>query len=600
MSTPPQQGGAGLDRYLPTVPADWAPPVRTVQDALDQLGGRSGGAGFATSYVWRPGGVAVPGVYVTWAALAAAFLLVDNAARKVVSVDDSIANAHITTGAWAVENVEFRSGGNDLVNDALATINIDQGATFTGTHHLAFDGVNVVDAATTTSLITTPANNDLALDLRACVFEQTGVGGPGIITLGAGSDLSLHMYAVSVFGDGTHPVVAGSATSGVLAFCYCESVFSANAVNLAVGGATVIEADGSCVISATQTPAPTIVILDPTPTFVLQPGGTAAGNVFTDVPTMLAAGALVPGPKTYMVDDHLAAAHVPAGAYTAASLDNSTWLGVVNPATGNSSTLIFDAGAVWELSQIMLDGGMLFQQSAGATAPVFALVAPAVQAQIIIRGANSSIQALGAQPWGTAGNATFLSVQIEGTSFVGDATHNAFKALAGGTCACNLMAPFASAMALHAFGGAGTLDVQYNVANTPLQTQDTTTQAFFYSGAANVVQASTVAGSGTGTVSAVTGNISKKLTGKVMVSGVVSGVISGAGTVTVSLLRDATPIGHGVPYVALATATGFAVSVNFVDTLPDAANHTYTVQAVASAGTIATAANGAQIEAVEL
>jgi hypothetical protein len=68
----------------------------------------------------------------------------------------------------------------------------------------------------------------------------------------------------------------------------------------------------------------------------------------------------------------------------------------------------------------------------------------------------------------------------------------------------------------------------------------------------------------------------------------------------VTLLRDATPIGTAVPYVALATATGFVIPINFIDTAPDFAVHTYTVKAAASAGTIATAAGGAQIEVLEL
>jgi hypothetical protein len=595
MSTPPQQGGAGLDRYIPTVPADWAPPVRTVQDALDQLGGRSGGAGFATSYVWRPGGVATPGVYVTWAALVAAFVTVDNAARKIVSVDDSLGNAHITTGAWAVENVEFRSGGNDLANDDLATVNIDDGATFTGTHHLAFDGVNVVDAATTTSLITTPANNDLALDLRACVFEQTGVGGPGIITLGAGSELSLRMYAVSVFGDGTHPVVAGSATSGVLAFCYCESVFSANAVNLAVGGATVIEADGSCVISATQTPAPTVVILDPTPTLIFQPGGTPAGNLFTTWATLYAQASLYGPGLTVIVDDSIAAAHMTAGG----PYNLQGW--VLRGMSQTPATLIIDPGASISASTTQLEVQNLIVSNQTTAAPAWT---PGAGAQLVISQDDGQVLSTTAQPFlhvTAAASFTVVSLNVLGAEF-GDGAHAAMSVDAGQTGIVQLNG---GTLLTDAVAGAGTLNVTVaagSPGNVPAQT--VTTVNTFYVGFAKSNSQVAVGNTGTGggTVTVTTPAITKAKNGKMLVNAsCLLSTSAAASTLTVQLKRDAANIGTAKTLVVPATGipTGIDVSIDAIDTAPDNAAHTYTLSVSVSAGTLTVAANSAQIQVVE-
>ena len=61
-----------------------------------RFGGSSSGTTF--SFVYRPGGVAGANVYTTWPTLVAAVNAV--AGLRLVSVDDSIADAHATAGAW--------------------------------------------------------------------------------------------------------------------------------------------------------------------------------------------------------------------------------------------------------------------------------------------------------------------------------------------------------------------------------------------------------------------------------------------------------------------------------------------------------------------
>ena len=81
--------------------------------------------------------------------------------------------------------------------------------------------------------------------------------------------------------------------------------------------------------------------------------------------------------------------------------------------------------------------------------------------------------------------------------------------------------------------------------------------------------------------------------------GVATGITAGGGTtVTVSLLRDATPI-LALPALTVLATQMFSVPINFIDTLPDTANHTYTVQAVAAAGNITCGTGGNLISASE-
>lgn len=614
-----EQGWPGLAQYTCANPADWSPRPRTVQDALDQLASRGGGAGAASSFVWRPAGAAGPGVYTTWAALAAAIATLDPAVRKFVSVDNSLGNAHVTTGSWPdIENVEFLSGGPDATNDALATINIDEGALWPGAQHVSFNGVNVNDAAATTSLINTAANTDLVIDLRACIFEQTGVG-PGIVTLGAGSEVSVRADELTVIGDGTHPIFAGSATSGVLAFCFCASVFNANAVNLAAGGAVVIEADGSCFVSATQTPAPSIVILDPTPTFVFQPGGTAGGNVYTAWASLMASVALTPGPKWIVIDTAFGAATVTAGTW---NVEQCTFRG----ATGRTQTILgFATGAVLVWTELTLEQSVRFVNNGTGN-----VTTQAVAGWILyLHASNIQSAAAPAVPWLRASaNGT---IQTFDAGSVGDATHNVVTVDAGVTVISQNLGD-GSTLA-HAYGGLGAVSPQLDDAGGFSATQDISTvnATFLFSlatqlsytpgtagnwnpvpavasaaldqlAASNHVSATGNTGTGGAAVTVTTGNITKAKNGLMQVSAsCLLTTSAAASTLTLQLKRDAGNIGTAKTLVVPATGipAGIDCTIDFIDTAPDNAAHTYTLSVSVSAGTLTVAANSAQIQVVE-
>lgn len=120
--------------------------------------------------------------------------------------------------------------------------------------------------------------------------------------------------------------------------------------------------------------------------------------------------------------------------------------------------------------------------------------------------------------------------------------------------------------------------------------------------ASNFVQSSTVNGSGTTTVSATTGNIAKKKTGNVLVTGSCSGSTASSDTVTVTLVRDlaGTPTTIATQtVVTTAFGTNYWVSLSYVDTLPDSSNHTYSIKLAGSTNNTV-AANRALIVGVEL
>lgn len=122
--------------------------------------------------------------------------------------------------------------------------------------------------------------------------------------------------------------------------------------------------------------------------------------------------------------------------------------------------------------------------------------------------------------------------------------------------------------------------------------------------AANFVQSSTVNNSGTTTVSATTGNIAKKRTGYVQVTGSCAGTTAAGDTITATLVRDlaGTPTTLATQTVATNnqfTVFAYNVSFSWVDTLPDSSNHTYSIKLAGSQNNTV-AANQALIVAVEL
>jgi hypothetical protein len=111
----------------------------------------------------------------------------------------------------------------------------------------------------------------------------------------------------------------------------------------------------------------------------------------------------------------------------------------------------------------------------------------------------------------------------------------------------------------------------------------------------NGSQSIAVAGSGTATLTiGPTAALSKQKSGKVLVSASATGAVAaGPGVVTLTILRDATPL--LVSNVTVSAAGDFATDFTLLD--PDAAPHTYSATLASGAGNI-TVFPGAQANLV--
>ena len=596
--------------------------LRTEEGSLLEVTGdpiSGGGAtGASTSFVYRPGGVAADGVFVTAPALKAGLLTVDPAADKTIVVDASIAAAHLTAAdsPWPLDNATFESAnGGDLLT-------LDAGATFTaGTRTLRLRNVVVEVDAGSGAPIWTPTLGAF-LEMQDAVVNNPSavamvhVNGPG----------------------GTFGVILRTANiqSGILAEITPTGAAECVALNgssvpatsfhsvLGAGGALTLVLDGASQANVSQVQdnanlVVTFTTLDPQPTFVFQPGGVAGGNVFTTWAALMAAAALSLGAKWVEYDNTLGACHITAGTW---NIDLFTF----SPAfsNGTNRNLIVDVGVVLNFVTVT-SYNVAWVNNATATP----CIVPNTASQSWRMSSGTLSCGVGAAPMFDCQNGGTLSVTCQVSAQLSTGSGPSIQCDAGGTTVVRLT-DF-SILQASALTGGGTISVQFADSATVSQTQpgavgaltftpkSLATQVAYTPGTAgnwqpaptlasaaldqlaapNFVQAQANTGTGTGTTTAVTGNIAKLRSGKVNVSGSVSGIMTAGGTVTVSLLRDATPILALGALTYLATSS-YSIPIEFIDTLPDTANHTYTVKAVASAGNLTVPANGNGIVATEM
>ena len=355
-------------------------------------------------------------------------------------------------------------------------------------------------------------------------------------------------------------------------------------------------------------------IVGPMATFVFQPGGVTSGNVFTTFAALYAAATLSRGPITVKVDDSLGAAHITAGGPY--NFDGWTFLGTKLLST----VLNIDAGVTFSFQSLVIDDALTVTMAAAATMMTVTSGFPA----LYLRGQSTFQNSTATAPIRNSGGSFFVQSSYVGA--FGDGVHPVLTVDVGQFAFANMYDN--SGLLLNAVAGLGTFQITYD-SSTFVQNQtvstftkvlaDSATLVTYTPGTAgnwqpaptlvnaaldqlaapNIVQAQANTGTGTGTTTAVTGNIAKLRSGKMVVSASVSGIMTAGGTVTVSLLRDATPILALGALTFLAT-TSYSIPIEFIDTAPDAANHTYTVKAVASAGNLTVPANGNGIVVTEM
>lgn len=567
-------------------------------------------AGDAGNFVWAdPTAVQAGNVFNNWPDLAAAILKV----RGQKTVTCVAAALTMTAGAWPdITDVTFVAGETVPVN---VVVTVADGATLTSIHRITLDSVIFEYAGTTVPCVTLTGTQELVFDLRNAGAVGT-TGTQPMVSVGGTATLLSFCDRGCVWGAGTVAIAAIGATASFLLFN--ASALSSGAVTATALGTVDITLDGAsqALLSPTAvgTIAPNIEVTDPQPTFVFRPGATGVvdGNVFTTWAALMAAVSLTAGSKEILVDDTLAAAHATTGTW---NLDNVT----LNTIFNSAGLLIVDDGSVWTWSALRIRGGLTVQSAATAAVTSTA----AASANLLTLDEGSNLESTTATPFvAVAGAGSSLFVELSRGSTMGDGTHHTVTVDAGLTA--QVLLTTAADLLAHASGGTGTLLV-FRDASTTFGTQDTTTTTVTLSdlasqvaytattagnwnpnptkvadaldqlAAPNFTQASGNTGTGTGSVTVTTGNIAKKKNGAMNVRATISGVTTSATTVTLQLSRSGTNIGSAIVVTTLSAGDGFTGAINFIDTAPDAANHTYTLTATAGAGNLTIAANSAQI-----
>ena len=569
--------------------------LRTEEGSLLEVTGDpisgGGASGASTSFVFRPGGVAADGVFVTAPALKAGLLTVDPAADKTIVVDASIAAAHLTAAdsPWPLDNATFESAnGADLLT-------LDAGCTFTaGTRTLRLRNIAVAIDAGSGAPIWTPTPGAF-LEMQDAVINNPSAVAFAHVN-GPGGAFAVILRTASIQAG----ILAEIMPTGV-AECVAlgGSIVPATSFHsvLGAGGNLILELDGAsqALVSQVQDqPNLTVAVttLDPLGTFIFQPGGVAGGNVFTSDAALRDAIKLTPGPRTVYIDGSLAVPHFTGAGW---DLDNVT-LRVLE--SGANFTLVIDEGMSFASSFLEVNGLSIDNET--TSAPPWT---PAGFTSLRLVNGATLFSGVGKKPFmAVTAPASASQFVLEQAISVGNGTDNVITVAAGQSLDVFADGPqfeTSGGILAHVFGGLGSVAVLASEDSQVSTTQNVSTFTLRFPSHPNLVQGAGNTGTGTGTVSFTTGNIAKEKSGKMACSGVVTGQLSGAGNITVSLLRDATPIGAALPAFAALATQAFAIPYQFIDTAPDAANHTYKLQAVASAGNITTGASGIQLQVIE-
>lgn len=599
------QGAAGMWVYIPSKPADWNPLPRTVEEALDQLAASGSAVAAANMFVWQPGGTAGANVYTTLAALEAA--LQDVEGPKIVGVDTTHGAAAMTTTGMPAAGWRFNdTTWMPCLSTTALLITIGVGVKFApSTQNLSFvRGTEVQNNATAT--VWTPTNGLALLRLDTAVLVGT--------TTGAFLDCTANITVVELengsvlAGDGTHPQIKVEAAGTLDLALLSGSELEANVIGqgAAPGGVAQVQFDGSSVVTTTQVAGPvyTYTNFDPTPTFVYAPNAVAPfnRNVFASWTRMMDAASLVTGAKFMKLSTEGGF----AGPFVA---DAGTWdlssftIDTSQTDTAAHRTLSFPDNAFLTGTETLYCRGNVILQSANTIAPVW-VVGAGAGALLDMYGGTIQTSGAGAKPFLNTQGTGFANLHMDFNSILATGAGPSLQADVGSSISVRFFGGLGSgvfSLQSSALAGAGTVNVHLAAETlwSSAQAGVTGTLNFIWDPIINTIQAAAATGNGTTTTSAVTGNIAQKKSGKVDVQGLATGTISANGTVTVSLLRDAAPI-LALPALTILADTSFAIPIFFTDTLPDLANHTYSVQAVADgAHTIAVGAGGNLIRATE-
>jgi hypothetical protein len=345
-----------------------------IRDTLDDLE--------LPNLVFRPGGTADGHIYTSWSLLMDAFATTEG--PIYIAIDDSVTSpAVIPNGTWDLE------GRGILVSATSADAVVTLG-----------DGVAV-------TILQAPAGFE-RIDLTTVNHANTGTIEPGTAplsfymlntTIASGTAAGLAIYAdnaskiylrgLSLL-RGANPVYNSAGGDSSEIWVQDSSEIAASMISYA-GNVTVNVVGASAACHATQVNAGgTLTINEPSvggagAAFVYQPGGAASGNVYTSWALLMAAHALVTGPRIIEFDNSSAECSIPAGTW---DLGNETTLTARWFGQGNETRVLMEAGAVFANASIIEGGITIYSRS---NAAIFSFTSWADGSSAIYLRGNASL-----------------------------------------------------------------------------------------------------------------------------------------------------------------------------------------------------------------
>jgi hypothetical protein len=198
-----------------------------------------------STFVYKPGGTSGGIVYTTWPDVGLA--IKQSPPPRFLYLDDSLADAHVTTGEWDVEATTFKCNFN-----ANAFLTFDSGAHFHFTEIWIDSGITFQEAANAVDPAYTLGPNAFGLIVVTGQVNVFNIGALGAQPWGhieTGSFLSLMLANNTGIGDGTHHAFAVDQGGGIV---LNTSGSSGPAAHALVGDGGVTLAYGDSLPNLTQ------------------------------------------------------------------------------------------------------------------------------------------------------------------------------------------------------------------------------------------------------------------------------------------------------------------------------------------------------------
>jgi hypothetical protein len=319
---------------------------------------------------------------------------------------------------------------------------------------------------------------------------------------------------------------------------------------------------------------------------VLRPGGVPGGNVFASWNSLYAFASGIQGGVRVVMDDSLAPIHIPS-ASSPYNIDGWSWVN-----GSSAATVIIDDGAHATWKNMWLNGVIV---QGNNTTPFFHATG---QSNLYITGGSFVQSQAAGEIIQTDGVSAFVFIVSDQGSEIGSGNSATFSGINSSSLELFMSG---GSVADGAITGDGTANVTFDWdSSVNVDPSTLTNVTLFYESAPQQIVVETIGNAAAAAIIATAGiGLMRSKSGMVKLDCTFCVVPNSASLLTGQFTRDGAPIGPTVNITAGAGSPEIALTLCWLDLLPDEALHIYNFQATTSVGTLTSIATHGLLRVIE-